>query len=112
MRSKILLTGSSGFLGKSIYQVIKDVYDVYTLARSNAKFNYDLTKNVPSFSNSFDYIIHSAGKAHVNPKTNSEKRQFFDVNVNGTINLLKGLEKNIKPKYFIYNQKNINVRSI
>ncbi|RZK23854.1 MAG: NAD-dependent epimerase/dehydratase family protein, partial [Flavobacterium sp.] len=39
-----------------------------------------------------DLVIHCAGKAHSVPKTEVEKQAFFDVNVNGTANLLKGLE--------------------
>lgn len=60
-----------------------------------------MSKEVPSFTDSFEYIIHSAGKAHSIPKTEIEKSEFFNVNVNGTKKLLVGLSKNKLPKYFV-----------
>ena len=68
MNSNILLTGSSGFLGKEILKVI-DNDKVHTLNRSNSTFNYDLSKNIPLFNVSFEYVIHCAGRAHSIPKT-------------------------------------------
>jgi nucleoside-diphosphate-sugar epimerase len=101
LRSRILLTGSSGFLGKQILKII-DTEDVYTLNRANSFFNIDLSKKVPHLTISFDYVIHCAGKAHSIPNTEIEKSEFFDINVNGTRNLLEGLSKNKLPKYFVF----------
>lgn len=101
MNSNILLTGSSGFLGKEILKVI-DNDKVYTLNRSNSTFNYDLSKNIPLFNVSFEYVIHCAGRAHSIPNTESDKSVFFDTNVKGTMNLLEGLSKITIPKYFVY----------
>lgn len=62
----------------------------------------DLTQEIPTLSDA-DLVIHSAGKAHAVPKTKSEKREFFDINVKGTENLLKGLEQaSSLPKSFIF----------
>jgi nucleoside-diphosphate-sugar epimerase len=47
-------------------------------------------------------VIHAAGKAHTVPKTVSERKQFHDVNVEGTLNLLKGLEVSGVPKQFVF----------
>lgn len=47
-------------------------------------------------------MIHAAGKAHSVPKTDSEKKEFFDVNAGGTINLLNALQNGpFLPKFFI-----------
>jgi nucleoside-diphosphate-sugar epimerase len=96
----ILLTGSNGFLGKEIYNNI-ELNNVKTLSRSNSDFNVDLSDTIPNFEMPFDLVIHTAGKAHIVPKKDVEKISFHKVNVQGTINLLKGLCKH-KPKYFIY----------
>jgi nucleoside-diphosphate-sugar epimerase len=40
-----------------------------------------------------DIVVHAAGKAHVIPKDRSEEQAFFDVNLEGTKNLLKGISK-------------------
>ncbi|MEA5063744.1 MAG: NAD-dependent epimerase/dehydratase family protein, partial [Petrimonas sp.] len=47
-------------------------------------------------------ILHAAGKAHVVPKTEAEKKAFFDVNYQGTVNLCKALEKSSVPSAFIF----------
>jgi nucleoside-diphosphate-sugar epimerase len=78
-----------------------DNKSVFTLNRTTSSFNVDLSKDVPSFTDSFEYIIHSAGKAHSIPKNEIEKSEFFNVNVNGTKNLLLGLSNNKLPKYFV-----------
>lgn len=85
----ILLTGSSGFLGKHLQKEIKGSF--VTIGRGDATIVCDLSTQIPILPNA-DMVIHCAGKAHSVPKTNAEKQAFFDVNVKGTENLLKGLE--------------------
>ena len=99
---KILLTGSNGFLGKYIYNTLSSEYSVLTLSRSYSDFNIDLSVEIPSFSYSFDCVIHSAGLAHINFKSIDQSKLFFQVNVLGTINLLKSLEAKSLPKYFVF----------
>ena len=99
---KILLTGSNGFLGKYLYNTLSSEYSVFTLSRSYSDFNIDLSIETPCFSYSFDCVIHSAGLAHINFKSIDQSRLFFQVNVLGTINLLKSLEAKSLPKYFVF----------
>lgn len=100
---KILLTGSSGFLGKNILKIIcNDPNDIFTLNRYNAYYNFDLSSDIPIFSNSFDVVIHNAGLAHVNPKNEFQNSLFYDINVNGTINLLSALSNITVPKKFVF----------
>ncbi|WP_316786225.1 NAD-dependent epimerase/dehydratase family protein [Pedobacter frigiditerrae] len=87
-----LLTGASGFLGKYIFAELSSFSEVITLSRNGSVINTDLTKKVPDLPE-LDLVIHAAGKAHVMPKNAVEKKQFFDVNLTGTNNLLKGLER-------------------
>jgi len=98
---KVLLTGSSGFLGSGIIKLFTDC-QIVTLARAHAVIVADLKVNQPDLP-STDLVIHAAGKAHVVPKTEAEKQEFFDVNVTGTQNLLKGIENAPQlPKYFVF----------
>lgn len=99
---KILLTGANGFLGQSIKNQFVNKYHVISLSRTNGNYKVSLENEIPNFKEKFDLIIHAAGKAHSIPKTAVEKKQFHDVNVIGTINLLKGLEKIGIPKQFVF----------
>ncbi|MGV3684508.1 MAG: NAD-dependent epimerase/dehydratase family protein [Daejeonella sp.] len=90
---KYLVTGASGFLGKIITQNLVGS-DIFTLGRTVADIVSDLSKEVP-LCPSVDCVIHTAGKAHMIPASESESKEFFDVNVIGTLNLLRGLEANV-----------------
>lgn len=98
----VLLTGGTGFLGKIISNSLS-TYNVSTLGRHHFNtFSADLTAEVPVIKAHFDLVIHCAGKAHIVPKTVEERQSFYEVNVNGTKNLLSALEKSENlPKYFI-----------
>lgn len=99
---KLLFTGSNGFLGRNILPLLKDGYTVTTLDIANANVNSNLCKDIPCFTESYDIVLHAAGKAHSVPKTDKEKQIFFDVNYQGTLNLCKALEKSCIPKSFIF----------
>lgn len=101
---KILLTGASGFLGSILLQeFLSQGHSLKTLGRgNNDDLKCNLSSNAPILlSESFDMVVHCAGKAHSIPKTTLEKQEFFDVNVRGTRNLLEGLVSNL-PKFFIF----------
>lgn len=98
----ILLTGSNGFLGRNIIEVLKKEHHLVGLSRSSGEYQICLDKEVPNFQNFFDLVIHSAGKAHSIPTTEFERQQFHQVNVVGTLNLLNGLEMVGVPKHFIF----------
>lgn len=97
----MLVTGSGGFLGNYICNELYLNSIVYTLSRSNSTYDCDLIHNIPIFNENFDTVIHTAGLAHVIPKSDSEKIHFYNSNIIITQNLLKGLEK-ISVKKFIY----------
>jgi nucleoside-diphosphate-sugar epimerase len=98
---RILLTGSNGFLGKVIYENLSTSHDVYTLNKRNSNYNVNLALDKCDFNQNFEVVIHSAGKAHALPVNEIERNNFFNTNVTGTKNLLKGLEDS-PPKKFIY----------
>ena len=102
IRMSLLLTGHTGFLGQIIHNFLCQYIDVFTLSRSKGDFTFLLERDIPLFDRYFEVVVHNAGKAHTLPKTDIEKQAFYDINVNGTINLLKGLELNVLPKKFVF----------
>jgi nucleoside-diphosphate-sugar epimerase len=99
----ILITGSTGFLGKIIRNVLQYNYSILGLSRSNSDYNIKLQSNIPEFNENFDIVIHTAGKAHLMPKSDKENAEFFGVNVQGTQNLLRGIElRGTLPKSFVF----------
>ncbi|RYG09705.1 MAG: NAD-dependent epimerase/dehydratase family protein [Chitinophagaceae bacterium] len=99
---RVILTGARGFLGSYIKNELSKDGEVFTISRKGASLRIDLSREIPSLPE-VDLVIHCAGKAHSIPKTYAEKRAFFDVNLNGTENLLKGLENcEALPKAFVF----------
>ncbi|WP_298480596.1 NAD-dependent epimerase/dehydratase family protein [uncultured Maribacter sp.] len=102
---KILVTGAHGFLGSHFCKAWQEQnHEIVSLGKSNNNnIICDLSKNTPAFNKQIDIVLHIAGKAHTIPKTEAEKEDFFNVNVNGTKNLLKGLTAlKEKPKSLLY----------
>lgn len=100
---RLLFTGASGFLGKNILPVLSQQYEVVTLGvSSDEDYRVNLSTTVPELPESFDVVLHAAGKAHSIPRTEEEKQVFYDVNYQGTVNLCRGLEKNRLPRAFIF----------
>ena len=100
---KLLFTGASGFLGYNIRPLLEKQYDVHTIGLTDdddIKFN--IAKDVPPINTHYDVVLHAAGKAHTVPKTEEEKKVFYDVNYQGTVNLCKALEKAGLPKSFVF----------
>ncbi|HMI00864.1 MAG TPA: NAD-dependent epimerase/dehydratase family protein [Pedobacter sp.] len=102
---KYLITGGRGFLGKYISDHMSALgFQVETLGRgSGNSIVCDLSLRYPSLDTHVDIVVHCAGKAHIFPRTEREKIEYSDVNVNGMKNLLIGLDAAvIRPKSFIF----------
>lgn len=97
-----LLTGSSGFLGKSISEELSKDNLLYTLSRREGQYKINLDTEIANFGRSFDIVIHAAGKAHYIPNSYKDIIEFNKTNVIGTLNLLKGLEISGVPKMFVF----------
>lgn len=100
---KTLVTGATGFLGKYIVNDLSEKAIISSLSRTSGDYKFSLEFQIPEFNESFDIVIHNAGKAHIVPKTIEEEQAFFQVNVQGTQNLLYGIERSgILPNSFIF----------
>lgn len=100
---RLLLTGASGFIGRNIRLSLEERYEIFTMGKT--RFNdyaVDLAKEVPVLCEHYDVVLHAAGKAHIVPKTKIEEQNFFDVNLQGTINLCEALERVGSPKAFVF----------
>jgi nucleoside-diphosphate-sugar epimerase len=98
----VLITGTSGFLGQTLTNFLKVDYTIFELSKPDMLNSIRLDKEVPAFSQAFDMVVHSAGKAHSIPKNEIERNKFFEVNVKGTENLLRGLALAGIPKQFVF----------
>ena len=97
-----LITGSNGFLGKELVRELTGSINFICLSRRSCDYKLCLEKNVPLFKHDFDMVVHAAGLAHVSSKDMVNVNLFNQVNVLGTQNLLKGLERRKLPKAFVF----------
>ena len=80
----ILLTGNSGFLGKSIVRNLsaKKISFLSIGRNIHSDIVCDLSIKIPIISKEIiDLVVHAAGKAHSIPKTSFEKIQFYEDNI-------------------------------
>ncbi len=96
-----LITGANGFLGRILDSYLSSELNVTRLSKTSGEYIVDISKNIPSFNNSFELVIHAAGLAHVTSKRPVDQNHFFSVNVEGTVNLLRGLERVGFPDKFV-----------
>ena len=78
---KLLFTGGTGFLGANAKPVLDQQYEVTTIGITDSdELKANFAKEVPELPCSYDIVLHAAGKAHINPKTEEEKKSFYDIN--------------------------------
>lgn len=100
---KLLFTGASGFLGYNIRPILEKSYDVHTIGLTDEDdIKINMAKEVPPINTHYDVVLHAAGKAHVVPRTEEEKKVFYDVNYQGTVNLCKALEAAGIPRALVF----------
>lgn len=104
MFKNILLSGSTGFLGKIIKESLSNAYEIKTIGRIDSDYLFDFSiSNTLILKENFDIIIHCAGKAHSIPKTEKEKEEFYEINFEGTKRFLATIKASNKlPKAFVF----------
>lgn len=102
--SKLLFTGASGFLGNNIIPQLYRMFDVvHTLGLAEDEdIKFNLSGGMPPLNTHYDVVLHACGKAHSVPRTEAERKVFYDVNFTGTVNLCKALETAGIPQSFIF----------
>ena len=105
MGTKVLVTGASGFLGRIITDVLtQEGQSIVGLDILGQELNIDITKSFSLNSDlDLDIVVHAAGKAHSVPRNEAQKKEFYDVNFEGTKNLCLALEHlAAMPKSFLF----------
>lgn len=95
---KILLTGSSGFIGQAMTKRLEKVYDVHHLASDLTHHN--AVKNEVVKANP-DIIVHLAARTEVE-KSFYEQITFSEINYVGTVNLIETALQLPKLKNFVF----------
>lgn len=99
----LLFTGASGFLGQNVLPTLKEDYNITTLGiTDHDDIKVNIASITPVIPYRYDIVLHAAGKAHMVPKTPEEEKLFYDINLQGTINLCTGLEKSGLPQSFVF----------
>lgn len=113
---KIAITGGTGCLGQPlIKKLISDEIEIQLMTLPQDPFKKKIEKKVhiihgdlnslealKLLTKDSDIVFHLAGKVHSDPKTKAEEQEIFQVNVEGTKNLLKASKYNEVKKVVFY----------
>ena len=101
---KIFITGINSFVGKELTKILKKKKIKFTgcdINKKNNFFNCDIrSKKISNIIPTNSIVVHLAALANERV-CSKNKRKAYDINVNGTINLLKACSKK-KCKQFIF----------
>lgn len=105
---KIAVTGGTGCLGRPLVEkliadsahlkllILPNDYSIDYLYKKVEIITGDLNSHeaIDLLCRDCDFVLHLAGKVHSVPETEKEEQEFYQVNVEGTRNLLETAKKN------------------
>lgn len=98
----LLLSGHTGFIGKTILNTLSAHCPIVTIGRNQAMVSYDFL-NLSNAIPRCDIVVHAAGMAHKPISSQEEKKALMAFNVHGTQLFLNSLElSEALPKQFIF----------
>lgn len=95
---KILITGTSGFIGQHLEPILSKDHEVYSLKSDLLDFD-NVTKEVHDYSP--DIIVHLAARTEVE-KSFYEQTTFSQINYVGSVNLIEAASKVPNLKNFVF----------
>jgi UDP-glucose 4-epimerase len=95
---KILMTGTSGFIGQHLEPLLKEQHEIYSLKSDLLDFDA-VTKEVLDFQP--DIIVHLAARTEVE-KSFYEQTTFSQINYVGSVNLIEAATKIPTLKNFVF----------
>ena len=98
--NNILITGSSGFVGKNLYNYLNNTGNKIIQFSRTSGFEYELINKEYLNNNNIEIIIHLAGKAH-DLKIQSKENEYFEANTVLTKQIFDSF-LNSNSKIFIY----------
>jgi hypothetical protein len=86
---KVLITGSEGYIGKHLIQMLGNKYDIYKLDLKDPTTPLDI--RTVNWDLEFDTVVHLAALVNVSRSTRYPE-EYFDTNVNGKNRLLDAID--------------------
>ncbi len=103
-QSKVLLTGSTGFVGKQVVECLSPTYELHAITTRSTQiegisktYQWD---SLDTINDSYDAVIHMAGLAH-DTQNKRDESEYYDVNVGLTEKILEKL-KSWNTSIFVY----------
>jgi UDP-glucose 4-epimerase len=99
---RVLVTGSSGYIGQHLVKLLKkefsvDGLDLTIATNTELFFNLDIRNSNLNLEQEYDTVVHLAALVNVGDSVH-DPISYYNTNINGTVNILK----NIKCKNFIF----------
>ena len=109
VRISILITGASGFLGRTLADELKDNFDLMLTTRTDGNLKpgrvyLDLSnlENLSAMFDGVDTVVHTAALVHqINPEHGPTRARFFSINTSATLQLA-GAASEMGVKHFIF----------